>query len=135
MKNCILFDTIYQEDAFMEELRKELIDYREKNKLDTKACADFLHITEKELKAIEDGSLVLPGDEVTKLREKIRPKTKGSRRGVRILDLVFRFGATIMALTVLLLCINGYAETQTLIALLSIGVMCSAFTMLPKIEK
>lgn len=125
----------YERTSFMEELRKELIAYREKNGLDTKSCADLLHITVKKLESIEDGSATLSGDEMTKLREKIRPKEKRGKRGVRILDLIFRFGATIMALTVLLLCINGYTETQTLIALLSIGVICSAVTMLPKIEK
>lgn len=118
----------------MEELRKELIEYREKNGLDEKKCAELLHISEEELRAIEAGSARLSGDEETRIREKIRPRTKG-KRGVRILDLIFRFGATIMALTVLLLCINGYTETQTLIALLSIGVICSAVTMLPKIDK
>lgn len=118
----------------MEELRKELIEYREKNGLDEKKCAELLRISEEELRAIEAGSASLSGDEETRIREKIRPRAKG-KRGVRILDLIFRFGATIMALTVLLLCINGYTETQTLIALLSIGVICSAVTMLPKIDK
>lgn len=118
----------------MEDLKKELIEFRKKNGLDTKGCAEFLRISEKELKGIEAGTATLSGDEQTRIREKIRPRVKG-KRGVRMLDLIFRFGATIMALTVLLLCINGYTESQTLIALLSIGVMCSAFTMLPKIEK
>lgn len=119
----------------MEELSKELKEFRQKNELSVKDCAEKLHLTEKEISSIEDGSISLTGDEITRIRSKIIPKARGEKRVVRILDLIFRFGSTIMALTVLLLCINGYSETQTLIALLSIGVGCSAFTMLPKIEK
>ena len=58
-----------------------------------------------------------------------------SRKLVKLLDLIFRLVAMMMALSVLLLCINGNVETNTLIVLLSIGVVCSSLTILPRIEK
>lgn len=118
----------------MEELQKEFIAYREKNNLTIEDCAKKLNLTEKTAKAIEDGTAHLNSDEITRLLELIKPK-RGGKRLVKILDLIFRFSATVMGLVVLLLCINGYSNTTTLIALLSIGLACSAFTMLPKIDK
>ncbi|MGN0961707.1 MAG: helix-turn-helix domain-containing protein [Christensenellales bacterium] len=118
----------------MEELRKDLIKYREKNSYSLEECAKQLKLDANQLKDIEEGKITLSGDEITRISELIKPHKSGKRM-VRILDLIFRLGSTIMALVVLLLCINGYSETQTLIALLSVGVVCSAFTILPKIEK
>ena len=119
----------------MEDLGKELISYREGNSYSIEECAQQLNITPDMLLQIEEGKASLSSDEIARIKEIIKPKSRTGRRIVKILDLMFRFCATIMALVVLLLCINGYSETNTLIALLSIGVMCSSFTMLPKIDK
>ena len=120
----------------MEDLKKEIIDYRTKNSYSIDECAKKLKIDVDTLTAIENGTAKLSNEEKTRLKELVsQPKPKSGKRIVKILDLIFRFGATIMGLVVLLLCINGYSETQTLIALLSVGVVCSAFIMLPKIDK
>ena len=57
------------------------------------------------------------------------------KRVVRSMDLIFRFVAMVMALVTLLLCINENVDTKALIVLLSIGLVCSSMTILPKIEK
>lgn len=119
----------------MEDLRNELTTYLNKNNCTIEECAKKLNIELKKLQQIQSGEVTLPSDEITIIMSKLKPNVRNGKRAVRILDLLFRFGATIMGLVVLLLCINGYSETQTLIALLSIGLVCSAFTILPKIEK
>lgn len=118
----------------MEDLKKELQQYMERNTCTLEDCAKKLNLDISILQGVIDGTAKLTSDEITKISESMRVK-KGGKRLVKILDLLFRFGATIMGLVVLLLCINGYSELHTLIALLSIGVVCSAFTMLPKIDK
>lgn len=119
----------------MNELRKDIINFRDKKSLSVEDCAKYLSIDVDTLLAIENGTINLSEEEIEKINEIIKPKNRNSRRIIKILDLIFRFSAMVMGLVVLLLCINGYTETQTLIAMLSIGVVCSALTMLPKIEK
>ena len=120
----------------MDSIIKEIKEYREENSLTIEECAKKLQLSTEQLENIENEQLELDDQEVQRIRKIIENKSKSTGRRIRkILDLLFRFGATIMALVVLLLCINGYAETNTLIALLSIGVVCSSLTILPKIEK
>ena len=119
----------------MDELRKELSEYLNKNSCTIEDCANKLNIELTKLQQIQSNDGVLTSDEITRIMSKLKPSMRNGKKAVRILDLLFRFGATIMGLVVLLLCINGYSETQTLIALLSIGLVCSSFTILPKIEK
>lgn len=64
----------------------------------------------------------------------VEKKEKGKKL-TKIMDLVFRFVAMVMALVTLLLCINEDIDTKALIVLLSIGLVCSSMTILPKIEK
>ena len=115
-----------------EEIIKE---YRTKNSLSIKDCAEKLEISEELLKQIESGESNLSDAEQKNILSKIEQKPKTSKRIIGLLDFIFRFCSTVMALVVLLLCINGYGDTNTLIALLSIGVVCSSLTILPKIEK
>ena len=120
----------------MKNLIKEIKAYKENNSLQNEECAKLFQISPQDLVEIESGNVKLDESEIKRLHCLMQEKAKNTGRRVRkILDLFFRFGASIMALVVLLLCINGYAETNTLIALLSIGVVCSSLTILPKIEK
>lgn len=64
----------------------------------------------------------------------VEKKGKGKKL-TKIMDLVFRFVAMVMALVTLLLCINENIDAKALIVLLSIGLVCSSMTILPKIEK
>ena len=60
---------------------------------------------------------------------------KNKKLAIKMLDLIFRFVAMVMALVTLLLCINENIDTKVLVVLLSIGLVCSSMTILPKIEK
>lgn len=120
----------------MESLSQQVINYKNKNNLDNNQCAERLNITVDKLLEIENGTAELSKEEIDRITSIIGKKGYFKTCTFRkILDLLFRFGAAIMALVVLLLCINGIAETETLIVLLSIGVVCSSITNLPKIDK
>ena len=119
----------------MNKFEETIKQYREKNSLSISECAERLDISEDLLNDIENSKSNLSEMEQKQILEKINQKNKTSKRIIGLLDFIFRFGSTVMALVVLLLCINGYNEANTLIALLSVGVVCSSLTMLPKIEK
>lgn len=63
------------------------------------------------------------------------PKMSKSKIIVKSIELILKFTACIMALVTLLLCIMGNVEVETLVSLLSIGVVCATIPSLPKIEK
>lgn len=119
----------------MEEIKTVIQNYKNKKSLSDEECAKELGLDVKTLKGIENDQAELSQQEIDRLQGIMEGKKKTSRKIVKILDLFFRFGTTIMALVVLLLCINGYEATNTLIALLSLGLVCSSMTTLPKIEK
>ena len=119
----------------MENIKIAIQNYKNKKSISDEECAKELGLDIKILQDIENDNVELSQQEIERLHGIIEGKKKISRRIIKILDLFFRFGTTIMALVVLLLCINGYEAPNTLIALLSIGLVCSSMTTLPKIEK
>ena len=118
----------------MNSIEEEIKDYMKKNNLDNKTCAEKLGLEVEFLENIDNKPLNLTEDEKKKIQDIMSSKSTG-KKVRRILDLIFRFGACIMALATLLLCINGTADYKVLTALLSIGLVCSSITGLPKIEK
>ncbi len=116
----------------MNDFIKKILEYKNENKFSTKDCASRLGITVEEMKEIENGETSL--SEKTQM-EILEGMEKKRRRPNRILELMFKFGATIMALVTLLLGINGSVSPNTLIVLLSIGVLCLSVQHLPKIDK
>lgn len=121
------------------ELRKKVLKYKSDNNLTDEQCAKKLKITLTMLQKIEnnDEKLEISNEEAERLLSLIEatsPKSKG-KKFIKVLDLIFRFVAMVMALTTLLLCINENVSTKTLVVLLSIGLVCSTMTILPKIEK
>ena len=121
----------------MDELQKEIIEYKNKNKLSVEECANNLGLSIDDIKKIEDGeSVQLSETEYAQILDTIKKNniSKG-KRVIKILDLIFRFVAMVMALVTLLLCINENVDTKVLIVLLSIGLVCSSMTILPKIDK
>ena len=121
----------------MEELRNLIIEYINNNKLTDEECAEKLDLSIEDFqKILTDETYSLPKKDIKKLTDKINGSyiSKG-KRIVKSLDLIFRFVAMIMALVTLLLCINENVDTKVLVVLLSIGLVCSSMTILPKIEK
>lgn len=116
----------------MNEFVKRILEYKNENKFSTEDCAYKLGITVEEMKEIENEKTSLSEKTQMEILETIE---KRRRRPNRILELVFKFGATIMALVTLLLSINGTISSNTLIVLLSIGVLCLSIQNLPKIDK
>lgn len=116
----------------MNEFVKRILEYKSENKFSTEDCAYKLGITVEEMKEIENEKTSLSEKTQMEILETIE---KRRRRPNRILELVFKFGATIMALVTLLLSINGTISSNTLIVLLSIGVLCLSIQNLPKIDK
>lgn len=116
----------------MKDFIKEILEYKEKNKLSSEECAEKLGITLEQMKEIEEGKTSL--DEKT--QEEILGKIDFNWKSVtKVLDLLFKFGGVIMALVTLLLSINDNIKSNTLIILLSLGLLFSAIQHLPKIDK
>lgn len=116
----------------MNDFVKTILEYKNKNKFSSEDCAKKLNISLDEMKEIEGGK--------TSLSEKFQREIldiidKRVKRPNRVLELIFKFGATIMALVTLLLGINGSVSPNTLIVMLSIGVLCLSIQNLPKIDK
>jgi len=123
--------------SIMEKLYQDILEYKSKNKFSTEDCANNLGISFDDMKKIESGEVI----ELTKKDEsrivKVIEKTQLStgKRVVKVMDLIFRFVAMVMSLVTLLLSINENVDTKVLVVLLSIGLVCSTMTILPKIEK
>lgn len=116
----------------MNDFVKKILEYKEENKYSSEACAKKIGISIDEMKEIEGGkSSIDPQIQVEIMEMMDRRK----RRPTRILELIFKFGATIMALTVLLLAIDGKTKPTTMFVLLSIGLLCLSIQNLPKIDK
>ena len=121
----------------MEKLYKEILEYKKNNNLTSEQCASKLDLTIEQLEKIDNNEEIeLDEKEISRI-QKIIDKSKISvgKRIIGFMDLIFRFVPMVMSLVVLLLCINENVDTKNLIVLLSIGLVCSAMTMLPKIEK
>jgi len=116
----------------IEELIKE---YIKNNNLSIKESAEKLGIAEADLENLDNKQLQLTDEQKQSIMEIIEPKPSTGKKVRNIIDLVFRFGACVMALVVLLLCINGTGDYKVLTVLLSIGLVCSSITGLPKSDK
>jgi len=116
-------------------LKNKIKEFKEVNKLTDAQCAKKLEITEDELNRLEQGEQVTKEEENKILDIIERSKGSSGKKATKILDLIFRFVAMVMALVTLLLCINENVDTKVLVVLLSIGLVCSSMTILPKIEK
>ena len=119
----------------MKELKKDIEKIISKENSSSADIALLLGVEEKLIEGILDESAVLSDDEIVKLSSMLKQKTKGSRKLNKILDLIFRFATTVMALVVVLLSINGYSNTNVMVTLLAVGLACISITSLPKIEK
>ena len=121
------------------ELGKKILKYKSDNNLTDEQCAKKLKLSLTMLQKIEnnDEKLEISNEEAERILSLIEPTTSKSKgkKFIKVLDLIFRFVAMVMALTTLLLCINENVSTKTLVVLLSIGLVCSTMTILPKIEK
>ena len=118
------------------EFRYKILKYRENKQLSREELAKKLNMTSEELESLENGTKEITKEEQDSILDKLGLRFKfTSKRVIKIMDLVFRCGAMIMALVTMLLCINENIRPQTLISLLSVGLVCSSLTMLPKIEK
>lgn len=121
----------------MEKLYQDIIEYKTKNNLTDDVCADNLGISLEDLQSIIKGEDVeLSKKDETRIARFIeKTKLSTGKRIVKVMDLIFRFVAMVMSLVTLLLSINENVDTKVLVILLSIGLVCSTMTILPKIEK
>lgn len=116
----------------MNDFVKKILEYKEENKYSSEACAKKIGISIEEMKEIEGGKTSID----PKVQEEIMELLdRRKRRPTRVLELLFKFGATIMALLVLLLAIDGSAKSNTMFVLLSLGLLCLSIQNLPKIDK
>lgn len=113
---------------------KKVKTFKEENNLTDDDCARKLGVDIKIIKNLTTEAKTLEKAEKERIIALIDGKQKNKKIS-KILDLVFRFVAMVMALTVLLLCINENVDTRSLIVLLAIGLVCSSMTILPKIDK
>ena len=120
----------------MEEIKKNLLLYKEKNKATDDDCAKLLGLTVKQIIAIEKSTADFDEAEQKRVLAILQSKNKSTgKKIVKILDLLFRFISMIMPLVTLLLCINGYSNNKVMIALMSIGAVATSMIILPRNEK
>ena len=121
----------------MADISKKILEYKEKNKLSSEDCAKNLGLNVEDIEKLEnEKKLSLSSSEQKRIIDIIDNKqVSKSKKIIRVLDLIFRFVAMVMALVTLILCINENVDTKVLVVLLSIGLVCSSMTILPKIEK
>ena len=118
----------------MNKITENILEYMSKNNLTIDECAAKLGLTEEQVKLLEEKqNLNLTKDDESRINKIIGKIT--SKRVIRIMDLIFRFVAMVMALVTLLLCINENIDTKVLVVLISIGLVCNSMTILPKIDK
>lgn len=120
----------------MKKLKKKIKKYKDSNKYDNAQCAKNLGLDVDIVEKIFTDEIELDQEEIDRIGSIVDKSTLSiGKRIVKSLDLIFRLVAMIMALVTLLLLINENIDTRTLIVLLSIGLVCSSMTILPKIEK
>lgn len=122
----------------MKEFKKKILEFQKNNNLSNEECSKMLGVSLDLINKINNDEQIseLSREEKKRILTIIENKKSNSgKKIVKILDLLFRFVAMVMALVTLLLCINENVETKTLVVLLSIGLVCSSMTILPKIEK
>ena len=117
---------------FMKDFIKTVLEYKEKNKLSSKECAEKLGITLEQMAEIEEGKTTIDEKQQEAIIDKI---DNGWKSVTKVLDLLFKFGSVILAIVTLLLSVNDNIKSNTLIILLSLGLLFSAIQHLPKIDK
>ena len=120
----------------MNNLSEQIKSYIEKNKLTIEDFAKSTDISVDTINKIIDNEYTPKDEELSIIEDKLKEVTlsKG-KKIVKAIELILKFGACIMALVTLLLCIMGNVEPQILISLLSVGVVCATIPSLPKIDK
>ncbi|MBE5758153.1 MAG: helix-turn-helix transcriptional regulator [Clostridiales bacterium] len=120
----------------MEKISDKIKDFLESNKLTIEKFSEGVQLDVAVIQKIINDTYKPSEEELSKINNFISSyKSSFSRRSIKALELVFKFGACLMAIVTLLLCIMGNVKPETLIALLSIGLVCSTITSLPKIDK
>ena len=121
--------------GFMAEIAEKILKYKDEKGYDSGKCAKKLGLDIEVINKIGNAEEVeFTSEEITRINDTINGKAK-SKKIIKSLDLIFRLAAMIMALVTLMLCINENVDSKVLIVLLSIGLVCSSMTILPKIEK
>ena len=129
---CVIIFSL--KEGIMNKLTENILEFMNKNNLTAEECASKLGLTVDQIKLVEDKqNLELSKDEESRINKLLGKST--SKKVIRIMDLIFRFVAMVMALVTLLLCINENIDTKVLVVLISIGLVCNSMTILPKIDK
>lgn len=119
----------------MSEIVEKILTYKDEKGYDNNKCAKKLGLDIEVISQMENSEEVqFSAEEIARINDIIDGKSK-SRKIIKSLDLIFRLAAMIMALVTLMLCINENVDSKVLIVLLSVGLVCSSMTILPKIEK
>ena len=118
----------------MNKLCENILEYKNKNNLTIEQCSQKLGISMEDITNIDNKQEVFFDKSEESRINKLLGKSTG-KKIVKCMDLIFRFVAMVMSLVTLLLCINENIEPKVLIVLLSISLVCSSMTILPKIEK
>ena len=120
----------------MDNISENIKQFLDTNKMTIDEFSKKVKIESKNIEQLLLGKYTPTKEEVSTITKFIsNDKMSSGRRCVRAIELIFKFGACIMALVTLLLCIMGSVEVETLIALLSIGLVCATIPSLPKIDK
>lgn len=120
----------------MKNINEMILKFIAKNDLSVEQCASRLGVSKEKLeKLVNRENVKFTEKETEKILSVLDNKREKGKKLVKMLDLIFRFVAMVMALVTLLLCINENIDAKVLIVLLSIGLVCSSMTILPKIEK
>lgn len=120
----------------MDNLSENIKDYLEKNNITLDDFAKDVKVDKENLEKLMLDKYKPSEDEIENIKKRLtNEKMSKSKIIVKAIELTLKFGACIMALVTLLLCIMGSVATETLVALLSVGVVCATIPSLPKIEK
>ena len=105
-------------------------------KLSKSSEKDINRLIEYKNRTIYQYAKDLSSEEIDRINIAIdQKKDSKNKRIIKFLDLIFRFVAMVMSLVTLMLCINENIDVKALVVLLSIGLVCSSMTLLPKIDK
>lgn len=120
----------------MDNLSDNIKQYLTKNKITLDDFAKDVKIDKEKLDKLLLGEYSPSEEEITIINKQLSTeKLSKGKKIVKAIELILKFGACIMALVTLLLCIMGNVEVEILIALLSVGVVCETIPLLPKIDK
>ena len=120
----------------MENISEKIKDFLDNNKLTVEKLSEETQIDVATIENILANKHTPTDSELAEINKFISNyKSSLSKRSIKALELFFKFGACLMSIVTLLLCIKGNVKAETLIALLSVGLVCTTITSLPKIDK